>query len=781
MEEYKTKPVVQNEESNHHGKFKLPFKPSAIFRRDEDRGNEALRSTREPRYSPDGKSVVFFHHGAFSVFVADVPEFKNVRELEWNRRSIFEHEEAETNKYRVEDVCFIWRNGKPLLIICTHGGGLSLWDIDTGKIVDTIVNVHDGPLSDSGYAECVNATENGKFVAVGYDNEIVRVYDTNKHALIATLEAGKHGFVRQLHFSPFYPKLLAVVYGGLLGDRSAVIIWDVEKNRIAHRLSNDKTLEIPKSVCFSKPDRFLLFIGYSQGPVAAWDFVSDEYSLRFGESTGYEDLRLSIDTKFLFGYSKETARVWDAQTGECLVTIPCRRSIVSADMSPSADRVIISTDREYLFWDLCDRSPVRNEIYDRWLAISQLETTDTDIPRFSLMTLNTRRTDKQIRRMCISPNSELLVTGEDGGWVNLWDLKRNCFVDTLEGLPPDRDVTSLAWSSNGKYIAASAGKAVAIWLADTRELFKLLKIHHRDVVDVHFSLDSTMLLSAGEDEVIRPWVIEGGHVKGGHQLTGRSLRGCPCSTSHSPDGKEIVACYSDGRMECIEENKQIEMFPGVMHVTFSPDNEHVAICGRNNTISVQRIPPVSRSVDRHPTSFYGRDWSVVHLKGESMTSNTCFYPGGRFLAASGNDRLVHLWDTESKPPRRFMALRGHSRSVLWTCFSPDGLTLVTTDGSTVLVWDLLGLKPSNDRIKKEKIEPGKETEPDKLYDELPFALQLDEREYFDDLTTGIGSLQLRHPGTAIRLGHFKDQRGAKRKPDEDDSSSSPVKGGRKES
>ncbi|MEU8706635.1 XRE family transcriptional regulator [Streptomyces sp. NPDC048565] len=83
---------------------------------------------------------------------------------------------------------------------------------------------------------------------------------------------------------------------------------------------------------------------------------------------------------------------------------------------------------------------------------------------------------------------------------------------------------------------------------------------------------------------------------------------------------------------------------------------------------------------------------ATQLSGDDQFDAVAYHPGGRILAAAGQDHVVRLWNVaDPYRPRRLAALTGHTGDVRSAAFSPDGRLLASAgEDGTVRLWDVTG-------------------------------------------------------------------------------------------
>ncbi len=268
------------------------------------------------------------------------------------------------------------------------------------------------------------------------------------------------------------------------------------------------------------------------------------------------------------------------------------------------------------------------------------------------------------------------------------------------------EVQSVDWSPDGRQIVSvdRAGNMM-LWDAASGKLARALPRWKESIVCVRYAPDGTFLALVDVDG--RLALFDGQHGKLLREV--QAHRECANSLHISPDSLTIATCSDDGTIRVwnsADLSQQCSMEAhgfGVYDVRFYAGGTHLASVGTDRSIWFWRLgekqPVETITVGAHTRSLAMapdertivcsvglgelRQYDVSSYKelAQWTVSQERFYevrysPDGRYLVATGKDRLSRLIDSHTGDVVRTFV--GHVRRVYGASFSPDGAKVVTS-------------------------------------------------------------------------------------------------------
>jgi WD40 repeat protein len=334
-------------------------------------------------------------------------------------------------------------------------------------------------------------------------------------------------------------------------------------------------------------------------------------------------------------------------------------------------------------------------------------------------------------RAVLASHDRLLVTASDR-CLRVTDQNSMEVVATLGG--PEEfdsfiDLGAVAFSSDGRYLAAKGGTSIRVWRvgqwqAPPKQLEGL----------ANFSMNSALVFSP--DSRTLATRVQGGIGFWDTETWKMTLLPAPerlgTMMKYSRDGALLAMdlwnrTNNSGGLQ-IRDARSLGLITNLVRRPSPVQDEGIAnsVTAANLTSAAstgegRRVPRDAMYTRAVAADFSDRFLAVGHRDGEfnlfdlatwgeilsvpahpSFLFGLAFSPDGRLLATGGKDQVIKIWDVTAlaaskgtgPAPKPVKELRGHHGSILALAFVPDGKKLLSAsyDGS-VKVWDPFGTDP----------------------------------------------------------------------------------------
>ena len=262
-----------------------------------------------------------------------------------------------------------------------------------------------------------------------------------------------------------------------------------------------------------------------------------------------------------------------------------------------------------------------------------------------------------------------------------------------------RRVYSVAFSPDGKTVAADMNGGVSLWCSKTGHKGADMN-YDSCFLSVAFSphshgigaeVELVQYLAAGcTDNTVYLWSRSTCKSKEKSESDGKLTGHGGCqwvrSLAFTADGSKLVSGGEDCsvRLWDVSSKQQLIRFSGhtnsVLCVTATGNK--VVSGGYDSTVRIWDMSTATELLQMNDHN--GSVWAVACPPEGGPNTN--------FVASGGYDKSIRLWDMSTG--RQLAKLDGHTHPVNSVAFSPDGKTLVSgSDDSTVRLWDLSTRRP----------------------------------------------------------------------------------------
>jgi WD40 repeat protein/transcriptional regulator with XRE-family HTH domain/energy-coupling factor transporter ATP-binding protein EcfA2 len=409
------------------------------------------------------------------------------------------------------------------------------------------------------------------------------------------------------------------------------------------------------SVAYS-PDGTRIATASQDKTAKIWDAATGELLLTLsGHSESVNDVIYSPDgTQIATASQDKTAKIWDAASGQLLLTLSGHAESVHAVIynSDGTRLVTASDDKTARVWDaftgeeLLTFSSHGNAVFNAAFSPDgkRVATSGLDenvriwdaISGNELLTLPFENGD-QLRGLAFSPDgTRIAVTSTRFPWGRVWDATTGEVL--LSGFSDHRDVlVDIDFSSDGKLMATGSSDTKAkIWDTMTGEVLYTLSGHTLPVTGVAFNNAGTRLVTVSWDHTARVWDITPASESLFIPIDSPwSLR-----TSYSPDGMQLLTDYPS------EDVAKVKVWDAAS----------------------------------------GKELLTWKREGDSVFL-TAYSPDGSQVAMSSDKNIIVL---DAKTGKEQFTLAGHADLITDIGFSPDGSQLASGSGNgEIIIWDMV--------------------------------------------------------------------------------------------
>ncbi len=303
-----------------------------------------------------------------------------------------------------------------------------------------------------------------------------------------------------LYGEPFYAEVTSLAFSSdgkyLAGgcDDMFVRVWDVKTGKQIRAMrwqmrgsGINTAVNLITSVAFSPDNKYLAKGG---SPIVVWDVRTGREVWAMSPNGIADSVAFSPDGKYLAsGGTRDTVQLWDIKTGKEVRLLKGHGTLYSIAFSPDSNYLVAGSSK-HIYSD---------KLQKEWKGmVGVIELWDIKTGKsIRQIEIDGDRVD-EVTSIAFSPDGKHIASG--GGRLLFWDAKTGKEVKLLE--KNDCCYDSLVFSSDGKYLAGvDGGQRTMLLDARTGKVLRTFKGHKFNARSVAFSPDSKYLASGGADHM----------------------------------------------------------------------------------------------------------------------------------------------------------------------------------------------------------------------------------------------------------------------------------------
>jgi WD40 repeat protein len=281
-----------------------------------------------------------------------------------------------------------------------------------------------------------------------------------------------------------------------------------------------------------------------------------------------------------------------------------------------------------------------------------------------------------INCLAFSEDGKMLAAGGSGE-VALWNLGTQAMLWEKE--LPEGEVGRIAFSPDGKSLAVSSGKAVFLWDVGEESDPFALEGSAGNVVQIAFTPDGNSLVAGDDEGNVFQWALRDGRFLPLLEHTGGPVN----SIAFLKDGKEILVGSADGVQVWDADaghrsGSLVDVFSRWEKAGFLPGGKEIALATSGKINFIHPVTAALRRTVEYPFSaVLSADYRLYALLAED---------GKIHFADTGSGAILYAWTApeyllEANGEKIFFSPDGNSFAMIRSHASPDG-------GRSAELWDL---------------------------------------------------------------------------------------------